>query len=99
MRRNYSTINDLRDHLVETMDLEPEAVRNALTANRDLWGRYEEITPAQYAAISRAVYEQVTGGDYPSDWAQRDAERIAEEADEQTLADLYDADEETEATS
>jgi len=81
MRRNFTTITELQDELADSMDLDPEAVRNALRANRDLWGRYEEITPAQYAAISRAVYEQVTGEDYPAEWAQADAAVTDEESE------------------
>ena len=83
MRRNFTTITELQDELADSMDLDPEAVRNALRANRDLWGRYEDITGEQYAAISRAVYEQVTGEDYPADWAQADA-AIADEESEAT---------------
>lgn len=76
MRRTFTTMTDLRDYLADTMQLEPEAVRVALSHWRRLWGRFEEITTAQLAAISRAVYGEVTGQRYPADWARRDDEAI-----------------------
>ena len=75
----YHDIFDLRDSMAEDMALDALAVENALHGNRDMWGRYEDISARQYATLCRVVWEQVTGTTYPDDWARQDTERLAGE--------------------
>jgi len=75
----FTTITDLSEALADTMQLDVAAVRWALWAHRALWGRYEDITPVQYAALSAAVWADVTGEPYPGEWTDADHERIQQE--------------------
>ena len=79
MTRNFATITDLAAHLAETMDLDTDAVTDAVRANHHLFDSYGRIPAADLTALSAAVWFAVTGTDYPEAWAQQDAERADEE--------------------
>lgn len=77
--RTLTTITDLAAHLADAMDLEREQVEDAIRENHRLFSEYGHIPAAELAALSAAVWTSVTGLDYPTDWAQQDADTIAEE--------------------
>ena len=62
----YTTITDLAADLAETMGLDCADVLTAISANRSLFGRYEDIDAHDQDAISRAVWADVTANaEYP----------------------------------
>lgn len=62
----YATITDLAADLAETMGLDCADVLTAISANRSLFGRYEDIDAHDQDAISRAVWADVTANaEYP----------------------------------
>ena len=76
-----TSIIDLADELSEQLRLDWYAVLDAIRVHRRLFGRYEDITAAQYAALYPAVYRTVTGGnEYPWEWAAQDELDVHREA-------------------
>jgi hypothetical protein len=91
MRKRFSTINDLIEDLAETMDLHPDVVQQTLhemAPDRNWWGRFEDITAKQYAAIAEYVYASITGQPFPKDWEQQLFDAIEEE--ERQAAEMAD---------
>jgi len=62
-----TTILELTHEIAESLGLADQdtAVRAALVAHRSVWGRYEDITDAQRQQLSRLVWEDVIGDEYP----------------------------------
>ena len=67
----YTTITDLAADLAETMGLDCADVLTAISANRSLFGRYEDIDAHVKESIAQAVWADVTAGaEYP--WTRVD---------------------------
>ena len=77
--RNYATITDLTDALSDSLDLNRDETERAIRVHSALFSNYGQIPAREIAALSRAVFETVTGAEYPADWTVSDRARIAEE--------------------
>ena len=77
--KTYTTITDLTNALSESLDLDWDATLAAIRQHSALFRNYGPIPHREIAALSRAVFETVTGAEYPTDWAIRDSEIIDEE--------------------
>ena len=79
MPKTFPTITNLAAYLADTLDLDREQVADSIGDYSHLVGNWGRIPAAELAALSAAVWTSVTGLDYPTDWAQQDADTIAEE--------------------
>ena len=70
MPRTFATITDLAQHLAGAMDLEQEAVTEAIREHSALFGTFGRIPAGELEALSAAVWTSVTGLPYPSEWTQ-----------------------------
>ena len=77
--QNFATIRDLANALSHSLDLDLDETRAAVDTHANLFSAFGQIPHREIAALSRAVFETVTGTEYPTDWAIRDREIIDEE--------------------
>lgn len=69
MPRTFATITDLAAHLADGMDLDREAVTEAIRSHYALFGTFGRIPATELAALSAAVWTHITGHEYPEAWA------------------------------
>lgn len=81
MTRTFTTITDLAAHLSDQLDLDRDAVTEAIRDHGHLFGNYGRIPASEIATLSAAVWTQITGTEYPEEWARQDAEMAREEQD------------------
>jgi len=63
IEQRFVTVNDLAAYLADSWDLgDVYAIADAIRQHRTVFGRYEDITPAQLARLERLVWHDVTAG-------------------------------------
>lgn len=79
MPKTFTTLRDLSAYLAERMGLDAAAVAEAISNHGNLFGNYGRIPAAELAALSAAVWTDITRTPYPDAWVDQDADAIAEE--------------------
>ena len=82
--KTYTTIRDISNALAQSLGLQLDETEAAIRIHGALFSGYGLIPNREIAALSRAVFETVTGAEYPESWATEDRERIAAEDDDTT---------------
>lgn len=73
MPNTFTTRTDLAAYLADALDLERSAVAESISTHSHVFSNYGRISAAELAALSAAVWRDVTSTPYPEDWSRQDA--------------------------